>query len=217
MNGVLFNNKHCYNDYNFYMVNYVIGKAEEITHFISVPGRLKGKLDLTEIYGYPLYDNRKITINLRTLSDYSTQLEEYSEIKNNIHNQTITLKIEDDENFYYVGRAFVGDLSHNKKAGNFQVVCDCQPYKLKNEITTVTKSYSTSYSEITLNNLKMPVVPTINATVDSTIKIGDNTYSITSGETTIPDLLLLEGEKTIQIKGNNSSGSVVITYQEGSL
>jgi phage-related protein len=65
-----------------------------------------------------------------------------------------------------------------------------------------------------LVNGKKRVVPTITATAPFTLYHEGNTYAITAGTTTMPEIELKEGVNDIAVKG---TGTITFTYQEGVL
>lgn len=65
-----------------------------------------------------------------------------------------------------------------------------------------------------LVNSKKRVVPTIKASSGFTLYFEGNTYTVSAGETVIPEMELKEGVNDIAVKG---TGTISFTYREGSL
>ena len=121
--------------------------------------------------------------------------------------------LDEDPDFYYSGRISVKEWLADKSIGKITIECDCNPYKLKLKKTVITNAVSTEKT-VTLPNLRKHVVPLFKSNAEITIEHNENSYSMSTGESKIPSIVLKEGENTLKLKGN---GTVTIEYQEGGL
>ena len=62
----------------------------------------------------------------------------------------------------------------------------------------------------------MPLVPKITVEQETTIEWGDYTVTVSAGTHLLPDLLM-SGAQTIQAKTTSGSGTITISWREGSL
>lgn len=67
--------------------------------------------------------------------------------------------LDDDPDWYYVGRITVSEWKAEKNIGKLTIDCDCDPFKYKKDETVVLKTVSGSTSFNLLNSRKN-VVPT---------------------------------------------------------
>ena len=137
-----------------------------------------------------------------------------SNVMNAIHGKRLDFVFDADPSYKWTGRFNVKNYSTRTGEGTLQVEITSDPYKLKTTATTVTSAAGT----VTLSNSSMPVVPTITATADMglewTVNGATYTASVSSGTSTVPQLVLYEGNTVVTVTG---SGSVTFTYTEGSL
>ena len=121
--------------------------------------------------------------------------------------------LDEDSDFYYVGRLSVSDFTNNRGIGSIKVDCDCDPYKYKKNATTVSNAVCCSL-EFNLPNLRIRDVPTITSSSTMTIAFGNRTIQHNAGIFIIPTLELVKGNNTVTVTG---TGNVSFTYQEGRL
>lgn len=186
------------------------------TETTDVPGA-DGVLDFTEYFGEPKYENRKLSFDFSTMTRYDGFLELFSQIQNALHGQRLNIWLDDDPDFYYVGRISVSEWQADKRIGKVTIECDCEPYKYKRNQTKITTEVSGSAS-VVYRNLRKSVTPqfdvSVNAGENMTVKYGAQTYSLSSGTFRMPELVFYAGDTVLDYEGN---GTVTVTYQEGGL
>ena len=147
-----------------------------------------------------------------SLQPWSDQLAQDSTVKNALHGRKFNITFSDDDGYYYVGRVTVGNWEYYKGAGRVMVTIDAEPYKYKSSETTKTQSGNGS---VVLANGRMPVVPTISCTAETTLAWSGYSVTISAGNNqVVPQLVLEEGNTTVTV---TTSGSVTFKYREGSL
>lgn len=212
MKGVKFGSYHSYSDFSLILSQKKIGTPSIKTDVIDIPGG-DGVLDLTDFFGEVKYNNRPLSFDFTTKVRQEQFLELFSRVQDALHGQKMDIILDEDMEWYYVGRITVSEWKADKNIGKLTIDCDCEPYKLKLADTAV--SYAVSGSqEITLTNSRKRVVPTI--TVDAEMSISFGTYSGTfsAGTFRIPELELIEGDNTVTVSG---TGNISFTYREGGL
>ena len=213
MKGIKFNEYHSYNDFGLILSSKKIGAAEPKTELIEVPGA-DAPLDFTEFFGDVKYDNRTLNFTFTILSPAAEFPEKYSDIMNKLNGRKMKIIDDDDPEFWYYGRVSIGDLEKDKNIATISVDCDCEPYKYRIDKTVKTVVVTTNKT-FELENLRQHVVPVFNSTAQISIDFDGNRYSVSStGEYTIPEIVLKEGINEMTITGN---ATVTITYQEGGL
>ena len=105
-----------------------IGFPSTKTDTVSIPSS-DVTLDLTEAFGGPYYNNRKITLEFLSLQPWSDQMEQDSTVKNALHGQKMKVVFSDDPDYYWLGRINVGDWTYYKGAGKVVITIDAEPYK----------------------------------------------------------------------------------------
>ena len=213
MKGVTFDTYHSYRDFSLILSSKTVGAAEPKTELIEVPGA-DAPLDFTEFFGDVKYNNRTLSFTFTMLPPMKEFQLRYSSILNTLNGKKMKIILDDDPDFWYYGRVSVGDLSPDKNTAQITVECDCEPFKYLKEKTAYTVTVSGSTTLI-LKNLRQHVVPVFNSTGALQIDFEGTKYSASStGEYTIPEIVLKEGKNTITLEGN---ATVTVTYQEGGL
>lgn len=195
----------------FIIAPYEIPMPKVQTNYVSIPGR-NGMLDLSESYGTVKYSNRSIAITMYAVGDYDAVV---SELVNAVHGKSMNITFSKDSSFFYVGRVDISGIAKHNGYCQLSVSVNAEPYKLKQSETT--KSI-TGNGTLTLTNLAMPVVPSITATAAATLActIGGvaKSFSVPTGTTMLPELVLPAGNLAVTI---TTSGKVTFTYREGAL
>lgn len=182
---------------------------------VDVPGS-DGMLDFTEYFGEPKYNNRTVEMLFLSFTSWQSFMFQDSTVKNLLHGKRKKITFEEDSNFYWEGRVFVGDWEDFNSVGRLKITADVFPYKYKKDLTVVTKSIDTTEGlEINLSNLSKTVFPKISTTNPITMVWGDHTVNLSAGNDIIVDgFKLTAGDNLVTLKGTSD---VTFKYQEGSL
>lgn len=191
----------------FILTKKTIGSPSIKAASVSIPGA-DGELDLADYFGSVRYNNRTITLECESLD---RSLAHHSSIMKALHGKKKKVRFNDDNGYYYIGRVSVGNFTHQGATGRFTATINAEPYKYKEQVTTVTTANNKT---VTLANAQRPVVPTIKLTGTTSITFGDYSVSLSAGTYQLADIELKEGNNSITFSG---SGSITITYQEGVL
>ena len=121
--------------------------------------------------------------------------------------------LDDDPEFYYVGRVTVDEWKSKPRVGSITIDCDCEPYKYKTYETVVVNKISGSGTVI-YENLRKRVTPVFAVTAPVTVAFGGISVELDSGEYTVPAVEFKQGQNVVTYKGN---ALVTVKYQEGGL
>lgn len=213
----------------------VIAMPEVKTNHVEVPG-VNGILDLSEtLTRYPVFNNRTGELKFHVLSGYKPWQELYQEIANYLHGKNITIKLEDDPDYYYQGRVSLSDWTSNNDGSGSDITFsyDLDPYKYyKDEYSnTVELSSSAKTISFSASDLgSMPTVPTVKITNIGTTKVkvvchnqelGISSRSrefSSNGTYKLHDLILskMSASNTCQLT-LSGSGTAVIKFRKGNL
>lgn len=109
----------------------VFNEPELKYEYAEVPGR-SGPLDMTEVLtGYPLYDNRKGTLQFFLYDDSVKALTKLNIIRNYLHGKKHKIILNDEPEYYYIGRLMMHE-SHPTTEGEYAVFdleYNLEPYK----------------------------------------------------------------------------------------
>ena len=130
MKGITFGNLHSYRDLNLILAEKVIGTPSPKTEFIEIPGS-DGVLDFTEFFDGIKYNNRKLSFEFSTMVPQSEFMSLFSTVQNALHGQKLTIILDDDPEWYYIGRISVSEWKADKIIGKLTIDCDCEPYKYR--------------------------------------------------------------------------------------
>lgn len=213
MNTVKFDNKDSYADFGLLLQPMERPKPSPKINMVSIEGR-SGDLDLTEALGDVQYDNLDIELSF-TLMNADNWDDTLSKITNYLHGRKRKIIFSDDADYYYEGRITVDGLSSDAVMKTLTVKCNCNPYKLKNTETVVTKEI-TGVTSFTLSNSRKSVMPEVLMTGNVVFKYDGKQFTPTADTPyRSPQFMLKEGDNTIEIV--SGTGSLKFTYREGSL
>lgn len=234
--SVTFGDKNTWDEWNLMPVK--AGKIEFATpevksEYIDIPGS-DNALDLTEaLTGYPIYDSRKGSVRFRFFNNGVSARSRFNRLKNYLHGRHMKAVIEDEPDYYYIGRFMVGDFEPKQgNWGDVEISYILNAYKL--EITSTNEDWLwdpfnfetgviREYGEIVIDGKttvtvigsRKPTVPRFTVTGGSlTLTIGTNWYSLPVGRTVLPQIVLMDEEYEMIFEGN---GTVEIEMVVGSL
>ena len=141
MKQITFGTLKSYNDLHLILASKEIGSPKEKKNTIEVEGA-DGELDLTEFFGSVKYGNR--TLKFSFSSAAYPFADHYSMVLNALHGQKVNIVLDEDPNWYYVGRLSVSPYTDEKGIGKIDIEADCEPYKYKKNDTVVTQAVTES-------------------------------------------------------------------------
>ena len=212
LNDVMFNDKSASIDWNIVLTKKVIPLPNIKTAMVDIKGA-DGILDLSEaLTGDVVYTNRdiKLTFSMMDVTDCPALI---SKISNYIHGKKIKVSFSEDNEYYYVGRAYIDQYECSNNVGVIVIGMSAEPYKYYQNETVCISTVNVSKS-IVLNNDRMIVSPTL--TVSGTIKMTfeGKEYQLSEGEQQVLNFTLKEGDNFVTFSGD---GVVKITYRKGRL
>lgn len=212
MKGILFGGLHSYNDLHLILSEKEMGAPKVKTKKIDLEGA-DSALDLTDFFGEAKFEDVTHRFTFSVIRPPSEFLSLFTTIKNAIHGKRLRIILDDDPSFFWVGRCHVSSFTNEKNVGTVSVECDCEPWKYKQSITTVTREVNGTAS-IILANSRRRVVPQVILSAALGISFGSATWNLSAGTYTLPDLELAEGNNTVTVTG---TGSITFRYQEAVL
>jgi hypothetical protein len=207
--------RHTADDWGLVMSEKIIGTPAVKEKIIELADR-DGVLDHTEaLTGVPAYETRELSFTFEYLDSIEGWSDLFTEIRNFLHGRRLKIHEPDDPNYYYLGRASVGDPSGGLvKTFSVTVRADTWKYPITGE-TVITEAVRASETIILPNNWR-PVCPTITTTGAVTFEFGGANYSITgAGTFRFPKFRLGYGANPITIL--SGSGEITFKYQEGAI
>lgn len=214
--GTDFGGIHSHRDLHLIQAKVDVEPAKPKTNFIDVPGA-DGSKDFTESpAGRVVFKTRKITWSFKLYpgDDWATKR---TQVSNAINGKACKITLDDDPNYYYLGRVTVDKHASDSILHTITVVATCQPYKLRQTDTTVSSSLTTTAKTLTLTCERMAVVPTITVSAAATLTWKGNTFSLAAGTHKVLDIELTEGSNSLQAKTTTGTGTITIKYPKGAL
>lgn len=215
MNGIRFGAYHSYDDLQLVLSKKEMGSPAVKKNKLDIPGA-DSAIDQTDFFGEPKYDDVDHRFTFTSILPHSAFLDQHSRIKNAIHGKRLKIILDDDPAFFYVGRCDVSGFTSEKGVGTVVVTCDCNPYKYKQELTTVTRAID-GIETLTLTNGRKRAVPEVIITTGTTMRItyqGVNVWDLGSGSYTLPELELVEGDNAVEVSG---TGTISFAWQWGEM
>lgn len=119
----------------------VINPPTPKTTYVDIPGG-DGVIDLsTTLTGYPTYNNREGSWEFIVINDYGKWKDRFSDIVNYLHGKRRAIILEEDPNYYYMGRFSVSNWTSNSDGSGSRVTIDynLSPYKVNRTIPGITE------------------------------------------------------------------------------
>lgn len=170
-------------------------------------------LDLTEFFGEVKYNNRTLTFEFSTKVPQSEFMTLFSRVQNALHGQKMQITLDEDPEWYYIGRLSVSEWKSDKRIGKLTVVADCEPFKYRMTSQTVDLGAEQEVT-VTFHNTRKPAIPTMHVQGDMTVESLSTFVTLTVGTYILPEFVFYKGENVLIFKG---SGSVVVEWKEGGL
>lgn len=231
--GILFDEeKHTYRDFGLICTSLQIGMPEIKSKLIELKGA-DGYIDLSEVFGRPMYGNRTIEAEFvmkeTGAEDWADNI---SNIGNYLHGRSRKFVFDSDPAYYYEGRF---EEEHEKEFRPFSKVvltADCKPYKkeLADPITedwlwdtfSFTDGIIREYGNITVNGSyainiigrEQIQVPIIYSTAAMTVTYNKKLYNLAAGKNYIYSIAIQPGDNLLEFKG---TGTISIEYRGGKL
>ena len=213
MKGILFGNLHSYNDLSLILTKKEIGEPKVKTEYVEVLGG-DGKLDFTEAFGEVKYDNRTLKFEFSVIEESTDWASIYTRVLNSLHGIKMKVTLDDDPDYYYLGRITVSPYESSKRIGKITIEVDAEPYKYKQIKTIVTRTVSGSLT-VDCYNARKTVVPSFTTDAPIQITYNGNAYTISgSGTHILPSIIFKQGITTLTFNG---TATVSVQYQEGDL
>lgn len=206
----------------------VVAPPEVRTMYIDVPG-VDGSLDLTTVLtGDVLYKNREGSWEFTVVNYYHGFNDEdwalvYSKILNHIHGKKHKIILEDDPDYYYLGRLAIDEWHSDRNYSKITINYTLDPYKysiafdkeIRQEYTGLTVSGTRTVNVV---GTSRPAVPTIMAVLSDSqslsVTYNGIAYPLKSGSNKNPDIVIQGASTQLTFTGN---GTVSIIYQGGIL
>lgn len=130
MHGVTFGSKHSYRTWNLMLKSRPeISPPKPKTKLIQVPGT-NTVIDLTEaLTGEVKYEPRTIRCVFCVVGGRSEWPAVYSDILDEIHGQRMQIVMDDDLNYYYIGRVTVDQWESEEVTATIVITAEVEPYK----------------------------------------------------------------------------------------
>lgn len=130
MLGVIIGDKHTYRDYGLLLKSRPeISAPAPKTKLIPVPGS-DVVIDLTEsLTGSVHFEPREIKLELIMAQDRNRWAQLYTRIMTDMHGRRLKIVMDDDPNYYYIGRVSVEGLEPDKKTATLTIKAEVEPYK----------------------------------------------------------------------------------------
>ena len=201
-------------------------------NMVNIPGG-DGVLDLTaSLAGRPTYNNRTGSWTFYVQNGFEDWTVLYSKIMTYLHGQEFKAVLEDDPAYYYEGRFSVNQWKSDKDYSQIVINYNVGPYKKEinntgsdwlwdpfNFETGIIRNYKnlsvlTSLTVVVEGDM-MDSIPVIIASASGMqVTYEGNTYNLSKGANTIPQIVLHSGENTLVFTGQ---GTITIENTGGRL
>lgn len=130
MRGVTFGKKHSYRAYGLLLKEYPIFTAPKPkTKLIEVPGS-DAVIDLTEsLTGKVPYGTRKGIFEFTVMGGRSKWPAVYAALLNDLHGKRMQIVLDDDPNYFYLGRVEIDSWASDKVTATIVIVAEVEPHK----------------------------------------------------------------------------------------
>ena len=213
--GAMIGDEHTLRDWGAVITNSdVIALPEANTVLLDVPGK-SGRLDLSEVLtGDISYSNRELKLQLATQTNKDKWVDTCFHIFNKYHGRFIQVTFDEDPGHYYIGRASISEPERVATAGQLTLTIDAEPYRFEHDLYEVTFTGATTIVSGTVENLRMPVCPTVTVPVACQLFHDDRVYELEAGTQVVPGLVLHPFDNRVSVTGSNS---ITFSFRRGCL
>lgn len=213
MNGVKFGDKHTFDDWGLVLTEKSLGLPEPKTSGVEMEGA-DGEIDTSEVLtGEIKFSNRQLIFKLTMMDKYEDFHDKVTAIANYLHGRKMRIILDEDNLCYYYGRCTINEWLTDRRIGQIAISCNCEPYKYDLNETVITASII-GETKVHVYGKRKTVCPTIIVAGTVTLKVGSDIIELTTGEHTILDFYIREGDNTLTFEGY---GTVEISYFGGEL
>ena len=214
--GTDFGGIHSHHTLNLIQQSVEVEPAEPKLNLIEIPGA-DGAVDMSEQpAGRVTYNTRKITWTFGLYPGENWDAK-HRQVSNALNGRKCNITLDTDPDYYYQGRLSVTKHKVDGVLRQITVVAICQPYKLRQQPTELTVNLTTAYVTLAVLNDRKPAVPTITVSAETTLRWKGATVTVNAGAHRILDIEFAEGENPLEAKTVSGTGTLKVTYQEGSL
>ena len=207
--------------YGWTLTGWEFPEPEAQTSYVTIPGRMKGPLDLTTALtdGDPRYGSRELTAIFENSEGTRLERDEIiSAMTNLLHGREEEIIFPDDPSRYAVGRLSVrlnySDVAH----AEVSVQAVCEPWRYNQQETQVRLMATEDEKSAVLSNagrcILVPEVHVLGAGSHVRLGSGDNSWTLAEGVYRLPDLALRKGNTFIKYSG---IGTLMFKYREAIL
>ena len=234
--GVTFGVKHSFNDWKLLLNERPkISPPVPKTNYFEIPGG-DGYLDFTEsLTGEVKYEARDMEFTFVTLKARKRWPDLYSEILDYLHGKEMKIILDENPDYYYIGRVSVNEWKSSEKYSTIVINAKVDPYKYElfgsldkwewdkfNFESGVIRDYEDirvdGSTDFAIRGTRKTVVPTFFVKSDDgtgmSVEFEDVTYDLSDGENRILYIIIKDGDNILSFAGN---GTVSIDYRGGRL
>ena len=214
LHDVIFNNdKSAYGDWNIVLTKTEIPPPTPKTMDVEIKGA-DGIIDLSEVLTDDIkFKNRTIKLTFEVLDD-SQYYSITSEVAKYLHGKKVTFRLNNDENYYYTGRAFINSWECVKRKGVIVITVDADPYKYEMTEKVINVNLNNETKDLIVINGRKHICPTLDVTGSVNLIWNGATYTLSEGKQQVIRFVLKEDKNFVSFKG---TGTVKITYRKGEL
>lgn len=214
--GTNFGGVHSFRDLGLIQQRVEESPAEPKLNLIDIPGA-NGSKDMSEQpAGRITYHDRTViwTFALYPGDNWHAKKRQVS---NALNGRRMRITLDENPGYYYYGRIAVKEYNRDRTLRQITIEATCAPYMLKQTETTINRSLSTTDARIYLTNEAKPAFPKFTVTAETVIGWNGGTFTLTPGSHVLLDIELPSGTSSLTAKTKSGTGTITITYQEGTL
>ena len=227
---------HTFDDWNLILKSRPeISPPEPKTEYVDLPGA-DGHLDLTEaLTGEVVFNPRNISMVFRVVQGNEEWPSVYSDILDFLHGRKVKIVMDDNPDYYYVGRVTVEGWDSSSNHSEIKLKAIVEPYKMErsssmedwewdtfNFETGVIREYKelpvNGSLQLTITGSRKPVIPSFTVTSNDgsgmTMRYAGEEYHLSDGLNHVVNIRIKEGTYDFIFEG---TGMVSVDYRGGRL
>lgn len=177
--SITFGDKNCYSDW--FLIpdgRPVVAPPKPKFQFEDIPGA-NGSLDLSDsLTGYVPFEDRTGSWEFYVENDHGTWIGRYSEIMRYLHGKRLKVTLEDDPDYYYIGRLSVNEWKSDPGFSKITIDYQLDPFKYSHHEFEYNFSLTGSNTTIVLRDIEQLTVPTLYSTRQLTVLNRGRVYTI---------------------------------------
>jgi len=198
-----------YEQYEIYMKSHSFSPPTPKIFRYALDG-MDGEIDLSDWAGEVKFEPREVSISFREMSERA-----YHALVQFALGRVIKVMFSNDPDYYCYGRCTGIETDVNSRVADVDMTVTCGAYRLK-RVPTIVKVNVNGTGSVVVKAKRMTATPQITVSGDCTVTFGGETYELTEGSNTIPEIKITDRPATMAFTASAAT-TIEVKWTDGVL